>query len=240
MSKNNVAGAESNATLDDEDGDDTETVALGIGITVELDSDAVDDGNALVFGEREALEAAVDGDSGEDDARSAITGEEREALADAGVDPDAVRAKAYAYRSLLEEGVDQTVADALRRRFSLSWSFAGDDGDLEHRSTEVRGLGEAEREWIAASDGDWQAFEYDHSPIERIERDRPDERPWPEPTPTTAVTGVGPDDADTLAEAGVRSAERLATVDAFTLARALDLDVVHVRTWRHNARELLE
>jgi hypothetical protein len=29
-------------------------------------------------------------------------------------------------------------------------------------------------------------------------------------------------------------------VDAMTVARLLDLKVLHVRTWRHNARELLK
>lgn len=178
---------------------------------------------------------AADGDALEDD--------EREALEAADVDPAAVPNKEYSYRMLLDAGLEADVADALRRRFSLPWSFET-DGDLEGRSSAVRGLGEAEREWIAASgDEDWQAFEAARS------RDGSDgdadgeeraERPYPRPTPVTRVAGVGPADAERLAEAGIRSAERLATIDAALVARLLDLDVLHVRTWRYNARELVD
>lgn len=256
MSKNDVAGDRGpNGGSDDEGDASTERVDLGIGISVELELEDDPEDESLAFDEADLLEAATVPGPGpsEDDvagaepvvdadgSRNELTDDERDALEAADVDPDGVRAKEYSYRMLLDAGVDEPTADALRRRFSLPWSFAGDDGDLERRSSEIRGLGEIEREWIAASDDEsWQAFEYDRSPIERLERDRPDERPYPRPTSPTAVTGVGPDDADRLAEAGVRSAEQLARIDAFAVARALDLDVVHVRTWRHNARELLE
>ncbi|WP_089790017.1 hypothetical protein [Natronobacterium haloterrestre] len=169
--------------------------------------------------------------------------DERAALEEADLDPDAVREKHHSYRSLLEAGLEEAVADALRRRFSLPWSFVSDadgDGDLDRRSSEVRGLGEAEREWIAVSDDeDWQSFEYE-AEFDTVGRERPDERPYPKPTPVTAVTGVGPDDADALAEGGIVSAERLATVHASEVADALGLDVLHVRAWRHNARELID
>nr|WP_239639474.1 hypothetical protein [Halobiforma nitratireducens] len=183
-------------------------------------------------------------DSGPEDTEgSRIGGDERATLEEAGLEPAAVREKRHSYRSLLEAGVDESVADDLRRKFSLPWSFVSDgdgDGDLDRRSNEVRGLGEAEREWIAVSDDeDWQSFEYE-AEFETVGRERPDERPYPKPTPVTAVTGVGPDDADTLAEAGIRSAERLATITATEVANALDLDVLHVRAWRHNARELVD
>ncbi|ELY60665.1 hypothetical protein [Natronolimnohabitans innermongolicus] len=215
-------------------------------------------GVELVFDEAEAIDGSgtadastdavstdgpsvVENEDGRADRDAQLTADERDALADAAVDPDEIREKRRSYRGLLDAGVDEATASALRRRFSLPWSFEGDDGDLERRSNEVRGLGAAEREWIAvSSDERWQAFEYDHSPIAAVGRERPTERPWPKPTPATSVTGVGPDDADRLAEAGIRSAERLATIDAFAVAKALDLDVLHVRSWRHNARELLE
>ncbi len=173
-----------------------------------------------------------------EDARP-LESDEEAALEAADVDPDAVREKEYSYRALLEAGVDESVADALRRRFSLPWSYET-DGDLDRRSNEVRGLADSEREWIAVSgDEDWQSFEYETEDVDVIPREKPDERPYPKPTPVTAVTGVGPDDAEKLAEAGIVSAERLATINAFEVANALDLDVLHVRTWRHNARELL-
>ncbi len=165
---------------------------------------------------------------------------ERTSLEAADVDPDAVASKEYSYRMLLDAGVDEPVADDLRRRFSLPWSFEN-DGDLDRRSTEIRGLGAAEREWIAVSgDEDWQSFDYTESRDLDVVREEPTDRPYPEPTPVTAVVGVGPDDADRLAEAGVVSAERLATIDAFAIAKALDFDVLHVRFWRHNARELVD
>ncbi|WP_425494248.1 DUF7409 domain-containing protein [Natronobiforma cellulositropha] len=164
---------------------------------------------------------------------------EREALEEACVDPTAVAAKRTSYRMLLDAGVDDAVADALRRRFSLPWSFET-DGDLDRRSSEVRGLGEAERAWVAASaDEDWQAFESARTRATETEREETVERPWPRPTPLTAVTGVSPENAERLREAGINSAERLATVHAGEVAAVLELNVLHVRTWRHNARELV-
>ncbi len=175
-------------------------------------------------------------DSG--DIVAALEPDERAALEAAGVEPAVVSSKDCSYRTLLDAGVDEAVADSLRRRFSLPWSFET-DGDLDRRSEEVRGLGEAEREWVERSaDEDWQAFE----PPRTSDRDddASEERPWPRPTPVTAVTGVGPENAERLAEAGINSAERLATAPAAEVADALDLNVLHVRTWRHNARELVD
>ncbi|APX98112.1 hypothetical protein BB347_02720 [Natronorubrum daqingense] len=169
-----------------------------------------------------------------------ITPTERESLEAADIDPAEIREKACSYRMLLDAEVEESTAATLRRRFSLPWSFES-DGDLERRSSEVRGLGAAEREWIALSDDEeWQSFEYEHAVESAVGREQPSERPWPEPTPVTAVAGVGPDDADALATAGIHSASQLARASAFEVARVLDLQVLHVRTWRHNARELLE
>ncbi|TYT63644.1 hypothetical protein FYC77_03425 [Natrialba swarupiae] len=171
---------------------------------------------------------------------SEIKSDEREALEAAGIDPAAVAAKECSYRTLLDDGVDESTADTLRRRFSLPWSFQT-DGDLDRRSDEVRGLGEAERAWVAASEGDgWQAFDHTKSRAIESADEEETERPWPRPTPVRTVAGVGPDDAEELAEAGIISAERLATISAAEVARLLDLDVLHVRTWRYNARELIE
>lgn len=243
MSKNDAVSERgaNRASEAERAGGPAETVDLGIGIAVDID--VTDDDSEYVelsFDEDDLLEA--DGELQPDDADPAdprLEEDERDALEAADVDPDTVREKEYSYRMLLDAGVDESVADALRRRFSLPWSFES-DGDLERRSSEVRGLGAAEREWIAVSGDDgWQSFEYEHSIDTGVDRERPAERPWPRPTPVTAVTGVGPDDADDLAEAGIHSAERLATISAFEVARVLDLNVLHVRTWRHNARELL-
>jgi hypothetical protein len=190
----------------------------------------------------DALESLFSGASGspsESNPTSEIDTDERVALGAARIEPAAVADKEYSYRMLLQEGVDEAVAATLRRRFSLPWSFES-DGDLERRSSEVRGLGAAEREWIAKSGDDWQAFEYDHAMELPTADDGPDERPWPKPTPITDVTGVSADAADALADAGIVSAERLATVDAARVASLLEFDVLHVRTWRYNARELVE
>ncbi len=246
MNKENVANDAGMGTTSENTTDETGVVDIGITVDVSGDDSSID-------GDDDAIELEFDEGMGDETAESAeaapepgtvpdsaLEPAEREALEAVDIDPDAVAAKEYSYRLLLDEGVDESVADSLRRRFSLPWSFES-DGDLERRSTEVRGLGDAEREWIAVSgDEDWQAFEYDHTEPISVGRERPSERPYPAPTPITAVAGVGPDDADVLAEAGVRSAERLATVNAMTVARLLDLNVLHVRTWRHNARELLK
>ncbi|SIS18559.1 hypothetical protein [Natronorubrum thiooxidans] len=255
MSKEDVAGdSRAGAGTDTDipsDGTDRETLDLGLGIDIALEaveSDATD--VELTFDEETLLEAADEpsahdsvvgnGPQLEADERKRLEADERARLEAVDVDFDALREKACSYQMLLDAGVDESTAKTLRRRFSLPWSFDG-DGDLERRSSEVRGLGAAEREWIAKSDDEaWQTFEYDHSPIAAVVRQKPSERPWPKPTPVTAVTGVGPEDADTLADAGIHSAKRLATINALEVASVLELDIVHVRTWRHNARELLE
>ncbi len=164
----------------------------------------------------------------------------RESLEAAGIDPDRVSAKEYSYRMLLDAGLEESVAEELRRRFSLAWSFET-DGDLDKRSTEVRGLGEAEREWVVAStDEDWQTFETVSPPSASDEQTDDSKRPWPRPTPVDRVTGVGPEDANQLSTAGITSAECLATINATAVANALELNVLYVRMWRHNARELLD
>jgi len=163
----------------------------------------------------------------------------RAALEAAGIEPETVSRDRCSYRMLLDADVDEDVADALRREFSLPWSFET-DGDLDRRSSEVRGLGAAEREWVAASvDEGWQAFESASARAADNESDEPVPRPCPRPTPITQVTGVSQKNADRLAEAGITSAERLATINATEVANVLELSVLHVRTWRHSARELV-
>ena len=162
-----------------------------------------------------------------------------DSLEERGIDPAGVVEKEYSYRQLVDAGVSEETADALRRHFSLPWSFQS-DGDLDRRSETVSGLVTDERAWIAASaDETWQGFEDAGKREIPGTADRPTERPYPKPTPVTAVTGVSEKNADRLAEAGIISAERLATIHAGEVAAVLDLDVLHVRTWRHNARELI-
>ncbi|ELY88244.1 hypothetical protein C483_16066 [Natrialba hulunbeirensis JCM 10989] len=245
---------ETNETVEN---DESETISLGIGLGIEL---PVIDEPDEVFVVDPTDQSPTDHDS-----NSRLDDNQREQLTAVDLDPEAVANKEYSYQQLLETDLDEAFAAELRRRLSLPWSFQTDSElGLDRRSDEVRGLGAAERAWIAASDSEeWQRFEAqpptahagdsstvpdsdcrpDANDTDGLDTDGDDksgdERPYPRPTPLTAVTGVGPDDAAVLAEAGIVSAERLATIRAVTIARLLELDVLHVRSWRHNARELL-
>lgn len=77
-----------------------------------------------------------------------------EALETAGIAAEDIERKRISYRQLTDAGVNPGVAAKIRREHSLSWSFDA-DGDLERRSTQIRGLGSAERAWVAASSGEW-------------------------------------------------------------------------------------
>jgi predicted flap endonuclease-1-like 5' DNA nuclease len=160
------------------------------------------------------------------------------AMAEADIAVVDVRERAVSYRDLLAAGVDADTATALRREFSLPYSTRFGEG-IEDRSADVSGLQDGEREWVAASASDWEEMgvpEYD--PVERepadiwADRDRP--------TPVTAVPGIGPDDADALAEVGVTSVRQLGFASASTVADLLDANVMAVRTWRFQARELVD
>lgn len=79
------------------------------------------------------------------------------------------------YTMLLDAGVNRRVADDLRREYSLVWSFYWTDGsDLRHRAAELRGLGEAEREWIAASVSDDDRRGDAADGVRVVDDDRPD------------------------------------------------------------------
>lgn len=105
---------------------------------------------------------------------------------------------------------------------------------LAERSAEMAGLQEAEREWIAASEGDWTAG----TAASRRTLDAEVDKIRPaRPTPVRVLPGVGPDDAAALAEVGITSVRQMTWVDAGAVADLLDLDVRQVRLWRHAARE---
>lgn len=76
-------------------------------------------------------------------------------LDSSGFGPTAITDKRVSYRMLVDAGVNPGVAAKIRREHSLSWSFSS-GGDLGRRSTQIRGLGTAEAEWVAASAGDWE------------------------------------------------------------------------------------
>lgn len=111
-------------------------------------------------------------------------------LADASFDADDVRAKAVSFRMLTDAGVNPGVAARIRREHSLAWSFESEGEDLGRRSSQIRGLGDAERAWVAASSGDWQ------------ERESSDGDDAPEDTADgdESAAAAAADDADTAAE----------------------------------------
>ncbi|RDZ64833.1 hypothetical protein C5B90_00220 [Haloferax sp. Atlit-12N] len=79
-----------------------------------------------------------------------------ESLAESNIDVDAIVDGEVCYRDLVAAGTNPGVAAKIRRWHSLSWSFNSGD-DLDRRSSQVRGLGDDERAWVAASSGDWDA-----------------------------------------------------------------------------------
>ncbi|MGM0605800.1 MAG: helix-hairpin-helix domain-containing protein [Halobacteriota archaeon] len=92
-------------------------------------------------------------------------------IEDAPFDADALGSKRVSYRMLVDAGVNPGVAAKIRREHSLSWSFSS-GSDLERRSSHIRGLGEAEAAWIAASSGDWNdsaTGSADRTPAESID-----------------------------------------------------------------------
>ena len=72
------------------------------------------------------------------------------AIEAAGFTAQAVADKEVSYRMLLEAGGNPGVAAKIRRHHSLAWSF-DNDGDLDRRSTQVRGLQDDEAAWVADS-----------------------------------------------------------------------------------------
>lgn len=174
-----------------------------------------------------------------------------ETLAEASFGVDDIREKAVSYRMLVDAGVNPGVAARIRREHSLAWSFESEGDDLGRRSSQVRGLGDAERAWVAASSGDWQEEESKPEPdgeaawvaasggdgakadgsgdpvaAESAWRDRS------RPTPVGSLDGVGATEAADLAEAGITSVRALASADPEAVAAALDRDADRVAELR--------
>lgn len=156
-------------------------------------------------------------------------------LAAADVDPTDLPRGDVSYERLVDLGVDPAVAGRLRRTYSLPRT-PRTRRSLAARTAEMDHLDDGERAWIAASDGDWEDVDVEVPDLRRIDwasvwegRERP--------LPVRVVSAVGPDDAATLAEAGVTSVRQLAFAPAGTLADELGLDVRQVRLWRHEARD---
>lgn len=139
-----------------------------------------------------------------------------ERLADAAFGAAEIAAREVSFNMLRAAGVNPGVAAKIRREHSLPWSFETEDsdGDLDRRSTQVRGLGDGERAWVAASEGDWDdpANAPDDAATTPTDEDgggRPvvsfetGESEWPEPaTPAGVETddGTGLDGPPTAAD----------------------------------------
>lgn len=161
-------------------------------------------------------------------------------LADASFDAGDILAKRVSYRMLTDAGVNPGVAARIRREHSLSWSFEGGE-DLDRRSTQIRGLQDDERAWIAASSGDWES---------RTETTTADgsgtaadaERAWQErsqPEPVTAIPDIDRETAILLGEGGITSIRSLSVANPEEVAESLGIDVERVADWHRAARELL-
>ncbi len=81
-----------------------------------------------------------------------------DAVEAAGFTAQDVADKEVSYRMLTEAGVNPGVAAKIRRHHSLAWSF-DNDGDLDRRSEQVRGLKDAEAAWVASSQDDGETDE---------------------------------------------------------------------------------
>ncbi|WP_410764729.1 helix-hairpin-helix domain-containing protein [Haloferax sp. DFSO60] len=79
-----------------------------------------------------------------------------ESLEAEGIDVEGIIEGTVSFRDLVQAGVNPGVAAKIRRWHSLSWSFSSGD-DLDRRSSQVRGLDDDERQWIAASSGSWKS-----------------------------------------------------------------------------------
>lgn len=157
----------------------------------------------------------------------------------AGFTASDVRERAVSFQMLRAAGVNPGVAARIRREHSLPWSFETEaDSDLEQRSAQIRGLDPGEREWVAASSGDWEdsepepTGEWESGVTEPAASDGSGdpvaaESAWQsrsEPTAVTELDAVDEQLADELASAGVTSVRSLAVAEPAALADALGLD----------------
>lgn len=122
-------------------------------------------------------------------------------------DAAAVRAGRVSYRELVDAGVNPGVAERLRREYGLVWAYRWHFGgeDLPLRAAHLRGAGEGERRWIAASapgwDGELPGYDGladERSPEPPPDLDALDWPDWPEPTgedPGPAGLAAALDDA---------------------------------------------
>ncbi|MFC6825576.1 DUF7409 domain-containing protein [Halopelagius fulvigenes] len=144
--------------------------------------------------------------------------------------------KRISYRNLTEIGVNPGVAAKIRREHSLSWSFDAADTDLSRRSTQVRGLDDEERAWIAASSTGWGDDESDADESggdgDRAAVDRRTESAEADARPD----GRRPTDADPVDESTWRERAASASADSGTEGSGDDA-TADEETWRSRSVE---
>ncbi|WP_411963371.1 helix-hairpin-helix domain-containing protein [Haloferax sp. YSMS24] len=90
------------------------------------------------------------------------------------------------------------------------------------------------------SSGDWSPRRTDGTTADGSGDAVAAEAAWRErskPTPLTTLDGIDEEDAELLAEAGVRSVRRLATSDPEHVADALEADEATIREWKAQAQD---
>lgn len=163
-----------------------------------------------------------------------------EILDGADFDAHGITDKTVSYEMLIDAGVNPGVAARIRREHSLSWSFGGSGNDLDRRSTQIRGLKDDERAWIAASSGDWEEPETASTDGSGTPEDA--ERAWQErsrPEPVTTIPDVDAAAASRLARGGITSVRSLSIADPEEVVDSLGFDRARVVKWREAAREML-
>ncbi len=162
-------------------------------------------------------------------------------IEDATFDVADIRNRTASYEMLREAGVNPGVAGRLRREHSLSWSFESGN-DLSDRSSQIRGLQDEERAWIAASSGDWETGTSETAKTDGSGDTEAEEAAWRDlssPDPVTDVPEIDDELAGELAEAGITSVRSLAIANPERVADSLAFDLSRVTRWRDSAHELL-
>ncbi|WP_435154144.1 DUF7409 domain-containing protein [Haladaptatus sp. DFWS20] len=162
-------------------------------------------------------------------------------IEEATFDAEDIRNKTVSYEMLREAGVNPGVAGRLRREHSLSWSFES-GSDLSDRLSQIRGLQDDERAWIAASSGDWEQQTAETATTDGSGDAKAEEAAWRDrssPDPVTDVPEIDDSLATELAEAGITSVRSMAIADPKRVADSLSFEHGRVSAWRNAARDLL-
>lgn len=155
----------------------------------------------------------------------------------ADITPQDIKQRRVTQAELTDAGVNPGVAARMRRAHSLPWSGGGDGRDLDRRAAQIRGLNEAEQDWIAASASNWtETLDRDLPTTDDTTDQSPDSQREITREPVTVITGIGEVRATRLAEAGITSVRALAAADPETIASTLDLSRKRVQRWHTEAK----